>query len=298
MADRPDIHIRPMREADLGPVLEITNAAFGDLVAKTSGHKPDGPMFASIFARYRLGLDPLGCHVAVSGEDVVGANFSILRGSLGWFGPLAVRPDAQGHGVAQQLVTECLRSAKQRGARLMGLETMAASPQHVYLYVKLGFRPSWTGVSYRRPVRDEAMPPQVELDGGVPNLDYLYPGFDATKDARATHTTKVGVTLRLGDGLAVCHLTSTLWADSAMAYVPLIVAPDRQTFDGLVRAIEFIARDHGKLHVHTQVPGSSWHTQEALLEHGYRPGGAALRMKLGDDADYDAGPFYYCDDWH
>ncbi len=287
-----------MRETDLDAVLETTNAAFRDRAARTTGRTPDGPLFAPILGRYRLSLDPPGCHVAVSGEHVVGANFSVLRGTLGWFGPLAVRPDAQGHGIAQRLVTECLRSAHQRGARLIGLETMANSPQHIHLYQKLGFRPSWTGISYRREVRDGQVPRGVEVDAAVPKLDYLYPGYDATNDARATQSTKSGVTLTFGDGFAVCHLTSTLWPDPGLAYVPLVVAPDRKTFDSLVLAVEAIARDHGNTHIATQVPGSSWATQEALLEHGYKPGGASLRMKRGETADYDAGPFYYCDDWH
>lgn len=287
-----------MRVADLDAVLEITNAAFGDLILRTSGRKPAGPMFGDMLGRYRLSLDPPGCHVAVTGNDVVGANFSVLRGTLGWFGPLAVRPDSQGHGIAQRLVTACLRSAEKRRVRLMGLETMANSPQHIHLYQKLGFRPSWTGVSYHGDVPDEPMPRDVEINTAAPKLDYLYPGFDATKDARATRTVKAGVTLKSGDGFAVCHLVNTLWADATIAYVPLVIARDRRTFDKLMRAVEAVSRDHGKARIVTQVPGSSWATQEALLERGYKPGGASLRMKRGKRADYDAGSFYYCDDWH
>jgi GNAT superfamily N-acetyltransferase len=279
-------------------VLDVTNSAFRELIERTTGHKPEGPLFAANLGSYRLSLDRPGCHVAVMGDEVVGANFSVLRGTLGWFGPLAVRPDVQGHGIAQRLVSECLRSADQRGARLMGLETLANSPQHIHLYQKLGFRPSWTGINYRYEVRNERMPDGVELDGAVPKLDYVYPGYDAGQDARATRSANAGVTLTRGDGFAVCHLTGTLWSDTDMAYVPLVVAPNRDTFHILIRAIQAVARNYGKSRVVTQVPGSSWATQEALLEHGYRAGGAALRMKRGEGSDYDAGTFYYCDDWH
>lgn len=292
------ITVRGMRESDLDAVLDITNEAFRGLVEKNTGRRPDGPLFASSLGRYRLALDPLGCHVALSGDEVVGANFSVLRGALGWFGPLAVRPDAQGHGIAQRLVTECLHSAERRGVRLMGLETLANSPQHVHLYLKLGFRPSWTGISFRGEVRDGQMPRGVDVDGVIPKLDYLYPGYDATNDARATRSAKVGVTLTHGDGFAVCHYINTLWTDTSIVYAPLIVAPDRKTFDTLLSAVEAVAREQGKAHVVTQVPGSSWATQDALLEHGYETGGAALRMKRGEKADYDSGDFYYCDDWH
>src|SRR5437870_5078323 len=249
-----DVHIRPMLEADLDAVLEITNSAFCELVERTTGRRPAGPMFASGLGRYRLSLDPLGCHVAVRGDEVVGANFSVLRGTLGWFGPLAVRPDAQGLGIAQLLVQEFVRSAGERGATLMGLETMANSPQHVHLYMKLGFRPSWTGISFRREARAAKLLPGVEIDGAAHELNYVYPGCDAANDVRATRSVKTGVSLRFGDGLAVCHTVSTLWADPTIAYVPLIAAPDRETFDVLVRAVEAVAREHGKMRVVTQVP--------------------------------------------
>ena len=293
-----DVHIRPMLEADLDAVLEITNSAFRELVERTTGRRPEGPMFASGLGRYRLSLDPLGCHVAVRGDEVVGANFSVLRGTLGWFGPLAVRPDAQGLGIAQLLVQEFFRSAGERGATLMGLETMANSPQHVHLYMKLGFRPSWTGISFRREARAAKLLPGVEIDGAAPELSYVYPGYDATNDARSTRSAKTGVSLGYRNGFAVCPTVNTMWADPTIAYVPLIAAPDRETFDVLVRAVEAVAREHGKMRVVTQVPGSSVATQQALLEHGYETGGAALRMKRGEALDYDAGPFFYCDDWH
>ncbi len=287
-----------MRQEDLDAVLEVTNTAFRGLVERTSGRRPEGPLFAAGLGRYRLILDPGGCHVAARGDEVVGANSSVVRGTLGWFGPLAVRPDHQGQGLAQRLVAECLRSAEERGVRLMGLETLANSAQHIHLYQKLGFRSSWTGISYRGDLHDGKMPFGVEVDGPIPNLAYLFPGFDAAEDAHATRSAQVGVTLTCGDGFAVCHLEGTLWAEPGLTYVPLVVAPDRATFDRLMGGIDAVSRDHGNSQVATQVPGSAWTTQEALLDRGYRPAGAALRMKRGDGADYDAGDFYYCDDWH
>lgn len=96
----------------------------------------------------------------------------------------------------------------------------------------------------------------------------------------------------------MCHMENTLWPDSELVYVPLVAAPDRASFDRLVFAVEAIAAGNGKKAVPTQVPGSAWATQEALVEHGYLPDGAALRMKRGEGAGYDSGSFYYCDDWH
>jgi GNAT superfamily N-acetyltransferase len=287
-----------MREDDLDDVLDVTNAAFTDLVERMSGRRPSDPLFSSLMCRYRLALDHDGCHVAVADGMVVGANFSVLRGTLGWFGPLAVSPEFQGAGIAQQLVAECMRSADARGVTLMGLETLANSSQHIHLYVKLGFRPSWIGVNYHGEARESELPAEIETKSPAPNLDYLYPGFEASKDVVTTRSSAAGVALTYGEGIAVCHTENTLWVDPATAYVPLIVAPDRKTFDVLLRGVEAVAKSQGMTAVSTQVPGSSWATQEALLERGYRPGGAALRMKRGERPDYDSGPAYYCDDWH
>jgi GNAT superfamily N-acetyltransferase len=297
-ADMAEFEVRPMREADLDAVLETTNDAFGAVIESLFGHRPEMPIFPPRMVTYRIALDPAGCDVAVAGGRVVGANFSLLRGTVGWFGPLAVLPAAQGGGIAQELVKACLRSMFGRGARLVGLETFANSPQHLHLYQKLGFRPSWTGIAYSKEIQAHAMPPAVVVDGHVPALDYVFRGFDAGKDASATRSSKAGVTLTSGQGFAVCHPESTRWTDPTTAYVPLVAALDRPTFERLVLAAEAVAAHHGKTSVATQVPGSAWPTQEALLALGYRPGGASLRMKRGDRPDYDAGAIYYCDDWH
>lgn len=190
-----ELRIRAVREPDLDAVIDITNAAFSGLIEKTYGKKPGGPLFAPLMGRYRLSVDPAGCHVAVAGGQVVGAIFSILRGTLGWFGPLAVMPGEQGRGIAQGLVSECLRSADERGARLMGPETLANSAQHIHLYQKLGFRPSWTGIGYRREVRDAPMPAGVDVHIPAPRLDYVFEGYDVSNDARATQSQKAGLTL-------------------------------------------------------------------------------------------------------
>jgi hypothetical protein len=48
----------------------------------------------------------------------------------------------------------------------------------------------------------------------------------------------------------------------------------------------------------TEVPGSLWITQQALIERRYKAGTAALRMKMGDQLVYEGRATYYCDDWH
>lgn len=82
--------IRPMVTADLAAVGAVTNIAFGTLRGD-----PDTVRFPELLFQTRLAADPPGCFVAVSRDDpgqLTGALFSVARGGLGWFGPLAVRP--------------------------------------------------------------------------------------------------------------------------------------------------------------------------------------------------------------
>ena len=95
----PAAAIRPMTAADLGAVGSVTNTAFGTLRGD-----PDNVRFPTLLFETRLAADPAGCFVAASHDDparLSGALFSVARGGLGWFGPLAVSPGAQRGGVGQ-----------------------------------------------------------------------------------------------------------------------------------------------------------------------------------------------------
>ena len=158
----PAAAIRPMTGADLAAVATVTNTAFGTLRGD-----PDSQRFPELLFQTRLAADPAGCFVAASHDDparLSGALFSVARGGLGWFGPLAVSPEAQRGGVGRELTAACVESWRARGVRLMGLETFADSPLHVHMYSKLGFRPAWTGVSFSRPLGATTMPAGVRVD--------------------------------------------------------------------------------------------------------------------------------------
>jgi hypothetical protein len=205
----------------------------------------------------------------------------------------------------------------------MGLETFADSPLHVHMYSKLGFRPAWTGVSFSRPLGATTMPTGVEVTGmpgnaqadgmpgnpqggggpgsaqgggWLPDLSYLYPGLDVSGEAEATLSCAAGVVLTTGDGVALCHLKPTFQAAQA-GYLPFLAARSRESFELLVAAAEHLSREAGCNSLFTRTPGSSWATMDALIARGYRAGGAMLRMKCGEDLDYDRTDTYYCDNW-
>jgi ribosomal protein S18 acetylase RimI-like enzyme len=294
--------IRPMTGADLAAVAAVTNTAFGTLRGD-----PDSQRFPELLFQTRLASDPDGCFVSARPGDpgqLTGALFSVSRGGLGWFGPLAVHPGAQRGGVGQELTAACLESWRARGVRLMGLETFGDSPFHIHLYSKLGFRPAWTGVSFSRPLGETAMPPDVQAAalpgdgpaGDIPDLSYLYPGLDVSAEAAATLSCAAGMVLTTGDGVAICHLKQTFQGPQT-GYLPFLAARSRESFEALLAAAEHLSREAGCTSFFTRTSGSSWATMDALTARGYRSGGAMIRMKRGEHADYDRTETYYCDNW-
>jgi predicted N-acetyltransferase YhbS len=298
--------IRLMTADDLVGVAAVTNRAFGTLRGD-----PDSERFPTLLFETRLAADPAGCFVAASPEDpgqLTGALFSVARGGLGWFGPLAVLPGVQRGGLGQELTAACTDSWRARGVRLMGLETFGDSPFHIYLYSKLGFRPAWTGVSFSRSLGETAqtampadvgvdgLPGEVQGGGFLPDLSYLYPGLDVSGEIAATLSFAAGAVLTTGDGLALCHLKQTFQGPQT-GYVPFLAARSRGSFDALLAAAEHVSREAGCTSMFTRTSGSAWATMDALAGHGYRAGGAMVRMKRGENLDYDRTGAYYCDNW-
>ncbi len=99
--------VRPMTRGDLPEVVSVCNAAFGALRGDSAGAEP---MFPTLLFETRFAADPTGCLVAAdSGSSQLSAALiSVARGTMGWFGPLAVRPEAQRGGLGEELVATYL----------------------------------------------------------------------------------------------------------------------------------------------------------------------------------------------
>ncbi len=174
--------VRLMSPEDLEAAAALTRAAFGAFLGN-----PQAVAMPALTWQTRLASDPEGCFVAQDRDGrLIGSLVSVARGTLAWFGPLAVDPAAQRGGVARQLVSACLDAWRARGVRLMGLETFAHSAFHVHFYGSMGFRPAWTGVAWSRELDRTALPAGVGLDGALPDLGFLYPGLEIGREAGAT----------------------------------------------------------------------------------------------------------------
>lgn len=292
-----------MEVADLDEVAAVSDGAFISVIGNLTGQRLTRPFFPPAGLALRLATDPDGCPVALESGRLLGAIFSVRRGTQAWFGPVAVDPAVQGRGIGQALIQECLALWAGSGVRLMGLETFGQSSGHVHLYSRLGFRPGWVGVNLRKrldPVAGAAAagaaPPLQHPTLPLPDLDFLYPGFDAGREVRTTIERGAGRVFASDRGLAILHLRDALHASEEEAFVPLLAADGPEAFLSLVEACEEAARAEGRASIATRLPGSAAGAYDALVRRGYRPGGTMLRMKAGADLDYDRDA-WYCDDW-
>src|SRR5437773_4850354 len=90
-----DIVVRPLTERDLGAADRIFRLAFGTFIGL-----PDPMAFAgdTDYVRTRFHADPSAAFGAYENGELVGSNFAGNWGTVGFFGPLTIRPDRWDRG--------------------------------------------------------------------------------------------------------------------------------------------------------------------------------------------------------
>jgi GNAT superfamily N-acetyltransferase len=133
-----DVRVGPLAERDLPEAERILRIAFGTFLGA-----PDPASFWSdrdyVYGRWRAP------HVASLGAtldgQLVGSNFATRWGTVGFFGPITVRPDRHESGVGKALLEATMAQFQEWDTRHVGLFTFAQSAKHVGLYQKFGFHP-------------------------------------------------------------------------------------------------------------------------------------------------------------
>ena len=130
-ADR--ISVQALRKTELPEAKRIFHLAFGTFLGL-----PDPMQFFPDrdFVRTRYHTDPSGAFGASIGGKLIGSNFATDWGSVGFFGPLTIRPDFWDRGVAQRLLERTMKRFAQWGTEHIGLFTFAHSARHIGLYQK------------------------------------------------------------------------------------------------------------------------------------------------------------------
>jgi hypothetical protein len=96
-----DISVRLLRESDLSIADHIIRVAFGTFLGLP---EPASFMSDASYVRTRWKAKPDAAYAAELTNELVGSNFSTDWGSVGFFGPLTVRPDLWDGGVGKRLM--------------------------------------------------------------------------------------------------------------------------------------------------------------------------------------------------
>ena len=311
-----NITISSLTERDLPEADRVFRLAFGTFLGL-----PDPTSFMGdadlVKSRWRAAPDAaLG---AFAGETLIGSNAVTEWGSFGFFGPLSIRPDYWGRGIAQQLMVATMEMFRARATRTVGLFTFPNSPQHIHLYRKFGFWPRFltevmsksvtvpTGSVRYTPYstlseaeRSAVLHASRGLTGSIED------GLDVTREIQSVVQQRLGDTVLIYDdgelvGLAVCHLGPGSEAGSDTAYVKFgAVRQDAEAprrFNRLLLSCEALAAERG---LGQLVAGVNTERQDAcrgMARAGFRVMMNGVAMLRANEPGHNRADCFVIDDW-
>ena len=318
MEKLPEIKIRLLREEDLPLADRIMRLAFGTFLGLPDPLKFMGD---ADYVRTRWFADPSAVFGAEIGGELVGTNFATRWGSVGFFGPLTIRPDLWDRGIAQQLLRPTMALFEQWGIRHAGLFTFANSTKHVSLYQKFGFWPRFLTALMEFTIPTE--PASVskrwarfsDLSVGDKQLclqacrkltNSIYKGLDVEREIRAVDFQRLGDTvLTWGGGeltgFAVCHAGAGTEAGSGKCYIKFAAVrsdPDAaQEFRHLLDACGEFARSREAKSLTAGVNLARLDAYREMLQAGFRTTSQGVAMERNGEPGYNRPEVFLIDDW-
>lgn len=306
-----------MRADDLTAADRVVRLAFGTFLGL-----PESQMFEgdADCVGTRWTANPSHAFAARTGDEVIGSVFAASWGSVGFFGPLTVRPDSWDRGVGQQLLVPVMELFDHWGTTHAGLYTFAQSQKHIGLYQKFGFRPRFLTMVMARPIEvSPEHPLRASLFSGVnPGdriaclndcrelCDAIYEGLDVSGEIASVADQSLGDTVLLRDGdrldgLAVCHIGPRTEAGSGICYIKFgAVWPGPSAGAGLERLLESCATlggSRGATRLMAGVNTARHEAYEILLARGFRTEYQGVTMHRPNEPGYSRPGAYVLDDW-
>jgi GNAT superfamily N-acetyltransferase len=309
-----DVSIRRLEEGDLDAADRVMRTAFGTFLGA-----PDPLMVFgdADYVRSRFAAEPSWAFAAELDGELVGSNFATRWGSFGFFGPLSVRPDLWGRGIASQLMQPIMDLFETWGVHQAGLFTFSHSPKHVGLYQRFGFWPQYLTPLMDRPVAatngrrehltysDISYGERGAVLGACRDVtDAVFKGLDLEHEIRSTDAQGLGDTVLLCKGadlvgLAVCHCGAGE-AGSGACYVKFgAVRPGADAghlFELLLDACEELAGERGVERIMAGVNVARLDAYRRLLARGYRTFMQGVIMQRPNQPGYCRADAYVIDD--
>jgi GNAT superfamily N-acetyltransferase len=310
-----EITVRPLREGDLPTADYIMRLAFGTFIGLP---EPAAFMGDASYVRTRWLADPTAAFAAEVGGELIGSNFATNWGSVGFFGPLTIRPDFWDRGVGKRLMEPVMELFGKWGTRHAGLFTFAHSQKHVGLYQKFGFWPRFLTAIMSKPVEHTEGEPRWTRFSEVPSGERdrvlnacreltgaIYEGLDVGHEIRAVAAQGLGDTVLLWDdgglaGLTVCHTGPGTEAGSGACYIKFGAArpgPNaEQDFSHLIDACEELASARGVSRLVAGVNTARHEAYRRMLALGFRTDVQGVAMSRPNEAGYNRPGVYLIDD--
>lgn len=311
-----NITVRSLSEDDLMAADHIMRVAFGTFLGV-----PDPSSFAGdvSYVRTRWCANPDAAFGAEAGGDLVGSNFATNWGSVGFFGPLTVRPDLWDQGVGKRLMKPVMECFDSWALRHAGLFTFAHSQKHVGLYQRFGFWPRFLTAVMSKPVQQTGRESRWTRFSDVPAgereavllacgqlTDAVYDGLDVGSEVQSVARQRLGDTVLVwGEeeltGMAVCHCGAGTEAGSGTCYVKFGAVRSgptaREDFGRLLDACEDMASANGLSRVAAGVNAARHEAYRLMLERGFRTDMQGVAMQRPNEPGYNRPGVYVMDDW-
>ena len=313
---KDDISVRPLQESELSTADHIVRVAFGTFLGLPD---PASFMGDASYVRTRWEANPDAAFAAEINNEVVGSNFATNWGSVGFFGPLTIRPDLWDRGVGKRLMEPVMECFEKWQTKHAGLFTFAHSQKHIGLYQKFGFYPRFLTAIMSNPVeltgRDSVWTkfsdaPTADRAATLETCreltDAIYNGLDVGHEIRAVADQKLGDTVLLWNdrkltGLAVCHGGAGTEAGSGVCYVKfgatLPGADAARNFKRLLDACEQLASSQGLSRLAAGVNLGREKAYRQMQARGFRTDFLGVAMAKPNEAGYNRPGVYVIDDW-
>jgi GNAT superfamily N-acetyltransferase len=307
--------IRALAEPDLPQAQRIVRRAFATFLGA-----PDPENFWTDFDYVygRFGAEHIASFAAEQDGELLGSNFATRWGSVGFFGPLSIRPDHWDSGVGQRLVAAACQAFDGWGIRHAGLFTFAQSAKHVGLYGKFGFHPRFLTAIMAAPARPTGITGQwsrysqlpeaqrAEAEAATRELsETLYDGLDLRAEIRTVFARQLGDTALLWDGdsrlagFAICHWGPASEAGAGCCFVKFgAVGPGAEDrFAALLDACAELAVAAGMTTVLAGVNLAREEAYRAMLRRGFRTQIQGVTMHRPNEGSYSRPGLFVLDDW-
>jgi len=312
------VTVRPLAASDLAEGQRIVRRAFGTFLGAPD---PDDFWTDFDYVYGRHGAEHVVSFAAEQDGTLAGLNFATRWGSVGFFGPIATRPELWNRGIAQPLVAAVSGAFDAWGVTHAGLCTIPHSTKHAWLYQKFGFYPRFITPVMAAPVPPDAPPPaegssyaalapgeRAAAEAACRALtEAVYPGLDIAAEIRTVAARGLGDTVLVWDkggrlaAFAVCHWGPASEAGEGCLFVKfgaaLPGAEAEARFAALLDACASRARAAGMKDVVAGVNTGREEAYRHMMGRGFRSRIHVITMHRPNAPCYSRPGDFVLDDW-